>query len=88
MLPVAGQPAGGALRSQCHIACILWRTKILATAKALDWCVHDLEQVRIEELEFVSNRDSEDKFRRVGSTRWDGSVVSACPICRIVSNHN
>ena len=81
-----------ALGSNCHPACIHWRTGILAKAKELGWCVHELEEVELDELQNLSYNDVRWKFSKVGSERRDAfyrfSLVTPCNVCQPVLGDN
>ncbi|TEB24139.1 hypothetical protein FA13DRAFT_1797502 [Coprinellus micaceus] len=51
---LAQDAARQAQGSKCHAACMHWRTGILAKAKELGWCVHELEEVGLDHVETLS----------------------------------
>ncbi|TEB24522.1 hypothetical protein FA13DRAFT_1739074 [Coprinellus micaceus] len=61
-------------RSRCHAACIRWREGILAKAKELKWCVHEMEQVKLDSLHNMTVREVNQKFRRMRP----GSFCAVC----------
>ncbi|TEB20239.1 hypothetical protein FA13DRAFT_1743239 [Coprinellus micaceus] len=68
--------------SNCHGACVRWRTGILAKAKELGWCVHALEDVKLDKLAYVTPIESNLMFNKVGEIRFDTTVVASCAICQ------
>ena len=64
----------------------------MAKAKELGWCVHELEEVELNELQNLLNVDVEWKFSKVGSTQWDPSgnwsTVPPCIVCQPALNNN
>lgn len=52
----------------------------MAEAKALNWCVHELEQVDLGELLVFGDKDFKARFKKMGEQE-DGSFRS-CSICQ------
>lgn len=48
------------------MACTHWRKGILARAKELNWCVHELEEVDLDLLHNLTFEGVKQRFRRVG----------------------
>ncbi|TEB24111.1 hypothetical protein FA13DRAFT_1391419 [Coprinellus micaceus] len=67
--------------SRCHAACARWRSGILAQAKTLKWCVHELEQVGVDQLKDITVWEFEEKFKKMGRRQPDGTL-SACYRCQ------
>ncbi|KAJ3514182.1 hypothetical protein NMY22_g14828 [Coprinellus aureogranulatus] len=59
----------------CFPACIHWREGILAEARALGWCVHELEEVPLERLYQMRIREFSQKFRKL-------SRNEKCAVCQ------
>jgi hypothetical protein len=59
---------------------VRWRRAILDKANELDWCVHELEEVVLDELEYAKIHEIEDKFKQMG-VQDDGSSLS-CSVCQ------
>ncbi|TEB23169.1 hypothetical protein FA13DRAFT_1715557 [Coprinellus micaceus] len=67
--------------SRCHAACARWRSGILAQAKTLKWCVHELEQVGVDQLKDITVWEFEEKFKKMCRRQPDGTL-SACYRCQ------
>ncbi|TEB23153.1 hypothetical protein FA13DRAFT_1740292 [Coprinellus micaceus] len=65
----------------CHAACRLWRGGILSKAKELNWCVHEIEQVEVGQLERLTIHGFNRRFKQMGQTQSDGSL-SRCDVCQ------
>ncbi|TEB23154.1 hypothetical protein FA13DRAFT_1740295 [Coprinellus micaceus] len=65
--------AGPSPGSQCHPACMKWRAGILAKAKELGWCVHELEEVGPQDLQNLAWGNLVRRFQEPGR--------HSCSIC-------
>ncbi|TEB20237.1 hypothetical protein FA13DRAFT_1801186 [Coprinellus micaceus] len=75
--PLAQDAARQAQGSKCHAACVHWRTGILAKAKELGWCVHELEEVGLDELEHLSPLKVRSMFK--------SPEEHSCSLCKLAS---
>ena len=54
---------------------------MLAKAKELNWCVHELEREKVYLLQHKMNWEFDEKLKKMGRRRRDGSL-SRCVICQ------
>ncbi|KAJ3508646.1 hypothetical protein NMY22_g16547 [Coprinellus aureogranulatus] len=71
---VHAQCCSGYPNDTCHAACTHWREGILAEARALGWCVHELEGVPLRRLPKITSEGFKQKFKKTD----DGQKCDVC----------
>ncbi|KAJ3536483.1 hypothetical protein NMY22_g6021 [Coprinellus aureogranulatus] len=64
----------------CHPACTRWRRGIIDEARALGWCIHELERLQPFRLSDLAFSLFYAAFRR--PCNWNGRSIPQCAICQ------